>query len=74
MQRYLEKTGEIRFEKVFGQRLGFLLLKDFADNVADASSTSHIKFYANVRCKEVDVNVVSSRCFIPSLLGVFGLT
>ncbi|KAE9553206.1 hypothetical protein FO519_003602 [Halicephalobus sp. NKZ332] len=44
MQKYLEKTGEIRFEKIFNQRLGFLLLKDFAENVSE-TSCPQIKFY-----------------------------
>lgn len=44
MQKYLEKTGDIRFEKIFNQRLGFLLLKDFAENVSE-TSCPQIKFY-----------------------------
>ncbi|KAL3116077.1 hypothetical protein niasHT_007377 [Heterodera trifolii] len=48
MQKYLEKTGEIRFEKIFSQRLGFLLLKDFAENVAD-TSCPQIKFYEAIK-------------------------
>lgn len=47
MQKYLEKTGDIRFEKIFNQRLGFLLLKDFAENVSD-TSCPQIKFYEAV--------------------------
>ena len=48
MQKYLEKTGEIRFEKIFSQRLGFLLLKDFAENVAE-TSCPQIKFYEAIK-------------------------
>uniref|UniRef100_A0A914URG2 G protein-coupled receptor kinase n=1 Tax=Plectus sambesii TaxID=2011161 RepID=A0A914URG2_9BILA len=48
MQKYLEKTGEIKFEKIFNQRLGFLLLKDFAENVADAPCPQ-IKFYEAIK-------------------------
>uniref|UniRef100_A0A1I7WC33 RGS domain-containing protein n=1 Tax=Heterorhabditis bacteriophora TaxID=37862 RepID=A0A1I7WC33_HETBA len=44
MQKYLEKTGEIKFEKIFNQKLGFLLLKDFAENVAE-NACPQIKFY-----------------------------
>jgi beta-adrenergic-receptor kinase len=47
MQKYLEKTGDIRFEKIFNQRLGFLLLKDFAENVSE-TSCPQIKFYEAV--------------------------
>jgi beta-adrenergic-receptor kinase len=48
MQKYLEKTGEIRFEKIFNQKLGFLLLKDFAENVSD-TSCPQIKFYEAIK-------------------------
>lgn len=48
MQKYLEKTGEIRFEKIFNQRLGFLLLKDFAENVCE-TSCPQIKFYEAIK-------------------------
>ncbi|KAI6171325.1 G protein-coupled receptor kinase [Aphelenchoides bicaudatus] len=48
MQKYLEKTGDIRFEKIFNQRLGFLLLKDFAENVSD-TSCPQIKFYEAIK-------------------------
>ncbi|RCN36181.1 hypothetical protein ANCCAN_17940 [Ancylostoma caninum] len=44
MQKYLEKTGEIKFEKIFNQKLGFLLLKDFAENVTE-NACPQIKFY-----------------------------
>lgn len=47
MQKYLEKTSEGRFEKIFNQRLGFLLLKDFAENVLE-TSCPQIKFYEAV--------------------------
>ena len=47
MQKYLEKTGEIKFEKIFNQRLGFLLLKDFAENVTE-NACPQIKFYEAV--------------------------
>ena len=33
MIKYLEKTGEINFDKIFNQRLGYLLFKDFCLNV-----------------------------------------
>ena len=35
MIKYLEKTGEINFDKIFNQRLGYLLFKDFCLNVAN---------------------------------------
>uniref|UniRef100_A0A915Q6H7 RGS domain-containing protein n=1 Tax=Setaria digitata TaxID=48799 RepID=A0A915Q6H7_9BILA len=48
MQKYLEKTGEIKFERIFSQRLGFLLLKDFAENVCE-TSCPQIKFYEAIK-------------------------
>ena len=35
MIKYLEKTGEINFDKIFNQRLGYLLFKDFCLNVVN---------------------------------------
>ncbi|VDK82827.1 unnamed protein product [Onchocerca ochengi] len=46
--KYLEKTGEIKFERIFNQRLGFLLLKDFADNVCE-TACPQIKFYEAIK-------------------------
>ncbi|VDK51223.1 unnamed protein product [Anisakis simplex] len=48
MLKYLEKTGEIKFERIFNQRLGFLLLKDFAENVSD-TPCPQIKFYEAIK-------------------------
>uniref|UniRef100_A0AC35TPN5 G protein-coupled receptor kinase n=1 Tax=Rhabditophanes sp. KR3021 TaxID=114890 RepID=A0AC35TPN5_9BILA len=48
MQKYLEKTGDIRFEKIFSQRIGFLLLKDFAENVTE-QACPQIKFYEAIK-------------------------
>ncbi|VDP59086.1 unnamed protein product [Heligmosomoides polygyrus] len=48
MQKYLEKTGEIKFEKIFNQKLGFLLLKDFAENIAE-NACPQIKFYEAIK-------------------------
>ncbi|VDK72020.1 unnamed protein product [Litomosoides sigmodontis] len=48
MQKYLEKTGEIKFERIFSQRLGFLLLKDFADNICE-TQCPQIKFYEAIK-------------------------
>ncbi|WKX99411.1 hypothetical protein Q1695_014360 [Nippostrongylus brasiliensis] len=48
MQKYLEKTGEIKFEKIFNQKLGFLLLKDFGENIAE-NACPQIKFYEAIK-------------------------
>ncbi|CDW58972.1 G protein coupled receptor kinase 1 [Trichuris trichiura] len=37
MHKYLEKTNEATFQKIFGQKLGFLLIKDFCENVSDVA-------------------------------------
>ncbi|VDD85465.1 unnamed protein product [Enterobius vermicularis] len=47
MQKYLEKTGEIKFEKIFNQRLGFLLLKEFVESMYEKACPL-IKFYEAV--------------------------
>jgi beta-adrenergic-receptor kinase len=47
MHRYLEKKNDITFDKIFHQRLGYLLFKDFCENVADDSAL-HIKFYEEI--------------------------
>lgn len=48
MEKYLEKTGDIRFEKIFHQRIGFLLLKDFAENVSELACPQ-IRFYEAIK-------------------------
>jgi beta-adrenergic-receptor kinase len=48
MQKYLDKTGEMKFEKIFNQKLGFLLFKEFCENVCDVSCPQ-IKFYEAIK-------------------------
>ena len=43
MIKYLEKTGEINFDKIFNQRLGYLLFKDFCLNVVNEQVISASK-------------------------------
>ena len=49
MIKYLEKTGEINFDKIFNQRLGYLLFKDFCLNVVNEqvmmSASRHIRWF-----------------------------
>lgn len=47
MQKFLEKSGDMKFDKIFNQKLGFLLLKDYAENVSE-SPCPQIKFYEAV--------------------------
>lgn len=48
MHKYLDKTGEATFEKIFTQRLGFLLFKDFCENVSEVPCPQ-IKFYEAIK-------------------------
>ncbi|ESO08118.1 hypothetical protein HELRODRAFT_75424 [Helobdella robusta] len=48
MQKHLEKTGEVTFDKIFNQKLGFLLFKDFCENVCE-EPIPQIKFYEEVK-------------------------
>jgi len=47
MHKYLEKKGDVTFEKIFRQRLGYLLFKDFCENVSE-DPVPQIKFYEEV--------------------------
>uniref|UniRef100_A0A5S6QS98 G protein-coupled receptor kinase n=1 Tax=Trichuris muris TaxID=70415 RepID=A0A5S6QS98_TRIMR len=48
MHKYLEKTDEATFQKIFGQKLGFLLIKDFCENVCDVACPQ-INFYEEIK-------------------------
>jgi len=48
MIKYLEKTGEISFDKIFNQKLGYLLFKDYCSNVAQ-EQVPQFKFYEEIR-------------------------
>uniref|UniRef100_A0A0K2UWM9 G protein-coupled receptor kinase n=1 Tax=Lepeophtheirus salmonis TaxID=72036 RepID=A0A0K2UWM9_LEPSM len=48
MIRYLEKMGEIHFDKLFNQRLGYLLFKDYCQNVAK-EQVPQFKFYEEIK-------------------------
>jgi len=48
MIKYLEKTGEISFDKIFNQRLGYLLFKDHCSTVAQ-EQVPQFKFYEEIR-------------------------
>jgi len=56
MIKYLEKTGEINFDKIFNQRLGYLLFKDFCLNVAN-EQVPQFKFYEEIKkFEKIDSN------------------
>uniref|UniRef100_A0A182PLZ0 RGS domain-containing protein n=1 Tax=Anopheles epiroticus TaxID=199890 RepID=A0A182PLZ0_9DIPT len=48
MHKYLEKENEVNFDKIFNQVLGYLLFRDFCDNVSE-EPVPHLKFYEEVR-------------------------
>ena len=48
MVKYLEKMGEIQFDKIFNQRLGYLLFKDFCANVVQ-EQVPQFKFYEEIK-------------------------
>uniref|UniRef100_A0A182K4L6 RGS domain-containing protein n=1 Tax=Anopheles christyi TaxID=43041 RepID=A0A182K4L6_9DIPT len=47
MHKYLEKENEVNFDKIFNQVLGYLLFRDFCDNVSE-EPVPHLKFYEEV--------------------------
>ncbi|CAN7985211.1 unnamed protein product [Ixodes pacificus] len=47
MHKHLEKMGEVTFDKIFNQKLGYLLFKDFCDNVCD-EQVPQLSFYEEV--------------------------
>lgn len=56
MVKYLEKMGEIQFDKIFNQRLGYLLFKDFCQNVVQ-EPVPQFKFYEEIKKYEkIDSN------------------
>uniref|UniRef100_I3LXY8 G protein-coupled receptor kinase n=1 Tax=Ictidomys tridecemlineatus TaxID=43179 RepID=I3LXY8_ICTTR len=48
MQKYLEERNEITFDKIFNQRIGFLLFKDFCLNEIN-EAVPQVKFYEEIK-------------------------
>uniref|UniRef100_A0AAR2LJS8 G protein-coupled receptor kinase n=1 Tax=Pygocentrus nattereri TaxID=42514 RepID=A0AAR2LJS8_PYGNA len=48
MQKYLEERDELTFDKIFNQRIGFLLFKDFCMNEID-EAVPQLKFYEEIK-------------------------
>lgn len=48
MHKYLEKMGEVTFDKIFNQKLGFLTFKDFCENICD-ESVPQLKFFEEIK-------------------------
>jgi len=48
MHKHLEKMGEVTFDKIFNQKLGYLLFKEFSENCCD-ESVPQLKFYEEIK-------------------------
>uniref|UniRef100_A0A3Q2Q8W8 G protein-coupled receptor kinase n=1 Tax=Fundulus heteroclitus TaxID=8078 RepID=A0A3Q2Q8W8_FUNHE len=48
MQKYLEERDELAFDKIFNQKIGFLLFKDFCMNEID-EAVPQLKFYEQIK-------------------------
>ncbi|XP_048677721.1 G protein-coupled receptor kinase 3 isoform X5 [Lepidochelys kempii] len=48
MQKYLEERGELTFDKIFNQKIGFLLFKDYCMNEID-EAVPQLKFYEEIK-------------------------
>ncbi|CAL8103788.1 unnamed protein product [Calicophoron daubneyi] len=48
MTKYLEKNGELTFDKIFNQKLGYLLFRDYCLNNSD-DAAPQISFYEDIR-------------------------
>jgi len=44
MHKHLQKVNEVTFDKIFNQRLGFLLFKEFCESVYE-EPVPQLKFY-----------------------------
>ena len=49
MIRHLEKMGDIHFDSIFHQRLGFLLFKEFCESASLDDSLPHLRFYEETK-------------------------
>ncbi|XP_054267062.1 G protein-coupled receptor kinase 1 isoform X1 [Macrosteles quadrilineatus] len=48
MHKYLEKKNEVNFDKIFNQVLGYLLFKDFCENVSE-EPVPQLRFYEQIK-------------------------
>lgn len=47
-QKYLEKIDEVNFDKIFNQRLGFLLFKQYCEEISD-EAVPQLSFYEEIK-------------------------
>ena len=62
MRRYLEKMGEVKFEKIFNQKLGYLLFKEFLELTCD-DNVPALCFYEDIKKYEKIENAEERRKF-----------
>ncbi|XP_070508452.1 G protein-coupled receptor kinase 1 [Chironomus tepperi] len=48
MHKYLERENEVTFDKIFNQKIGFLLFKDYCENYRE-DPVPQLKFYEEIR-------------------------
>lgn len=48
MHKYLEKKKEVNFDKIFNQMFGYLLFKDYCENVAE-EPIPQLRFYEEIK-------------------------
>jgi len=48
MQKHLAKMGEVTFDKIFNQKLAFLMFKDFCENVYE-EPVPQLGFYEEIK-------------------------
>ena len=48
MHKYLEREGQVTFDHIFDQKIGFLLFKDFCDGLHD-EPVPQLKFYEEIK-------------------------
>lgn len=53
MHKYLERENEVTFDKIFNQKIGFQLFKDYCENYRD-EPVPQLKFYEEIRNYEKD--------------------
>ncbi|CAG0878911.1 unnamed protein product, partial [Darwinula stevensoni] len=58
--RYLDKMGEVTFEKIFNQRLGYLLFKEYCETISE-EPIPQIKFYEEIKRYEKTENLEERR-------------
>lgn len=49
MVRHLEKIGDVHFDSIFNQRIGFLLFKEFCESANLDDSLPHLHFYEETK-------------------------